>query len=63
MKLSEQCKTCLNREYREELLCCQYNQLCFEIREMLKLLPFVVNEIRDYECGSYLSMDRRDDNG
>lgn len=53
----KQCETCLYREYKDYLICCNANHLHFAFREMLKSLPLIGKDIHDYECKAY-EMDR-----
>lgn len=53
----KQCETCLYREYKDDLICCNVNHLHFAFREMLKSLPLIGKDIHDYECKAY-EMDR-----
>lgn len=53
----KQCRTCLDREYKEDLTCCQCNHIAFAFRELLKSLPMIGKYIPDYECKGY-EMDK-----
>lgn len=53
----KQCRTCLDREYKDDLVCCQCNHLSFAFRELLKGFPLIGKYISDYECKGY-EMDK-----
>jgi len=49
----KQCKTCLDREHKDELICCQANHLSFVFRELLRSIPLIGRHIPKYECKGY----------
>ena len=51
------CETCLMREYKDDLICCQANKLHYEFVELLKQIPFFGKHIKKYHCQSY-EMDK-----
>ena len=51
----EQCKTCMNREYKEKLFCCCAAELNQAFRELFKCIPFFGKNVKDLECGSYIN--------
>lgn len=53
----KQCRTCLDREYKDDLMCCQCNHISFAFRELLKSIPIIGKYVPDYECKGY-EMDK-----
>ena len=53
----KQCKTCMNREYKDKLTCCAVAELFHAFWELLKFLPFFGKDFKTYECGSYMADD------
>lgn len=51
----KQCKTCLNREYKNELCCCAVAELFHAFRELLKNIPLFGKDVQTYECGNYMA--------
>jgi hypothetical protein len=49
----KECQTCIFREHKDDLLCCQGNHLALAFREMLKQIPFFGRHVPDYECQAY----------
>lgn len=52
----KQCETCLLRDFKDELLCCQANHLRFACRELLQTIPLIGKHIEDHKC-TYYEMD------
>ena len=49
----KECETCINREYKDDLICCQANHLDLAIQELKKAIPFFGRFVPDYECQAY----------
>lgn len=49
----KQCKTCIYRSHKNDLLCCQVARLNFEFRKLWQSLPVLGKWIEDYSCGNY----------
>lgn len=47
----KQCEFCLNKEYKEKLMCCQFAELGNAVTELLKQLPLFGKDVQDFECG------------
>lgn len=54
----KQCETCINREYKDKLLCCSLGRLGFAVREAFKSIPIVGEDIPDFECHAYMDQDQ-----
>lgn len=50
----KQCRTCMNREFKDKLCCCAVAELFHAFRELCKVLPFFGKYISTYECESYM---------
>lgn len=51
--MMKQCETCLMRECKDDLICCQSANLGFEFRKLLKSIPLIGEIVPDYECKAY----------
>lgn len=49
----KQCETCIDKELKENTICCQVHQYRFEVRNILKTIPILGKFIPDYECEDY----------
>ena len=54
----KQCEKCIDREYKDKLICCAVAELFHAFRELWKQLPFFGKYIKTYECGSYMADNR-----
>jgi hypothetical protein len=48
-----ECKSCINRECKDKLVCCAANQLREAFRELLRGAPFFRARLPEYECQAY----------
>lgn len=48
-----ECKTCLNREGKDEMACCAANQLCEAFINLVRTLSFSGKSLPAYECQAY----------
>lgn len=53
--MMKQCRTCMNREFKDKLTCCAVADLFHAFREILKCIPFFGKDFKTYECGSYMA--------
>ncbi len=53
----KKCNTCMNREYKDDLVCCAANELHFAWTEFLRSLPLFGKYIEKYKCKAY-EMDK-----
>ena len=49
----KQCDTCVDRAYKDKLMCCQANHLSFAFRELLRSTPLIGKHISEYKCKGY----------
>lgn len=49
----KECKTCLNREGKDEMVCCAANHLGEAFRNFVKTWPFFGKGLPVYECKAY----------
>lgn len=54
----KQCRICINREYKENLICCNVAKLKYEFTEILRCIPLFGKDIKQYECSSRI-VDRK----
>ena len=54
----KQCKTCINREYKDSLICCSVAELNHAFNELFRDLPLFGKFVKRHECGSYME-DKR----
>lgn len=50
----KQCKTCMNREYKDKLTCCACAELFHAFHELFKQFPLFGKYVKTFECGSYM---------
>ncbi len=58
MATMKQCKTCMNREFKDKLTCCAVADLFHAFRELMKQLPLFGKHVQTYECVSYTADNR-----
>ena len=54
----KQCKICINKPYKDKLLCCAGAELNNAFNDILKKIPFIRRFVKPFECGSRI-VDKR----
>lgn len=49
----KECASCINREYKDQLICCAVNHVGEAFRDLLKCAPFFGQAVQDYYCKTY----------
>ena len=53
----KQCESCINKEYKDDLLCCRLNELSNAWTELHRQIPVFGKHIEEHECASYIESD------
>lgn len=49
----KQCETCINKDYKEKLMCCCVNELGYAMTELFRHMPVIGKHISEHECTWY----------
>ena len=50
-----QCKTCVDRKYKDNLTSCAVAELFHSFHELFRHLPLFGKYVKTYECGNYMA--------
>lgn len=54
------CESCMYKEFKDNLLCCEVNKLGEAVAELKKSLPVIGKYVKDHVCVWYQKVDNKE---